>query len=534
MMDRLSFLGKTRRLSLFKRKCILLMTMFGIVTALSACSKQKSAKDLPNNSLFKILSQLSEVKGQKTGESYLKYGRPTLIKLWASWCPLCLSELEKSNQMVEDARFQEINFVSVVSPNSLGERSPQNFQKWYNKLNYPNLPVLIDTKGSLVKMLGIKVYPSWVLLDKEGNVKKVIEGSLNELQLLALVKNSDIDVESLQKITYQPNQKGNQAVNTKTIYLAGGCFWGLEAYFQRIEGVVDAVSGYANGKTKNPTYEDVSHRNTGHAETIKVVYDPEKLSLQDILQYYFRVIDPTSLDKQGNDRGKQYRTGVYYTDPAEQSVIAQALADEQKKYQQKIVVENKPLLHFYQAEEYHQDYLVKNPNGYCHIDIRKADEPLSNKTKTKGFDPKTYRKPSDAELRKILTREQYRVTQEAGTEYAGSHQYDKFFGKGIYVDIVSGQPLFSSNDKYQSGCGWPSFTKPIEKSVITEHEDNSFNMKRIEVRSQAANSHLGHVFPDGPKDRGGLRYCINGASLKFIPYEQMEVLGYGAWKDKVK
>ena len=210
------------------------------------------------------------------------------------------------------------------------------------------------------------------------------------------------------------------------------------------------------------------------------------------------------------------------------------MADEQKKYQQKIVVENKPLLHFYQAEEYHQDYLVKNPNGYCHIDIRKADEPLSNKTKTKGFDPKTYRKPSDAELRKILTREQYRVTQEAGTEYAGSHQYDKFFGKGIYVDIVSGQPLFSSNDKYQSGCGWPSFTKPIEKSVITEHEDNSFNMKRIEVRSQAANSHLGHVFPDGPKDRGGLRYCINGASLKFIPYEQMEVLGYGAWKDKVK
>lgn len=327
-------------------------------------------------------------------------------------------------------------------------------------------------------------------------------------------------------------------MNTRTIYLAGGCFWGLEAYFQRIDGVVDAVSGYANGKTKNPSYEDVSYRDTGHAETVKVTYDADKLSLDDILQYYFRVVDPTSLNKQGNDIGTQYRSGVYYTDPAEKAVIAAALKREQQKYQQPLVVENEPLKNFYDAEEYHQDYLIKNPNGYCHIDIRKADEPLPGKTKAspqgKGFDAATYKKPGDAELKRILTEEQYQVTQKSATEYAFSHEYDHLFKPGIYVDIVSGEPLFSSADKFDSGCGWPSFTRPINAAAVTEHDDFSYNMRRTEVRSHAADSHLGHVFPDGPKDKGGLRYCINGASLKFIPLEEMDAAGYGALKDKVK
>ncbi|MGN6981182.1 bifunctional peptide-methionine (S)-S-oxide reductase MsrA/peptide-methionine (R)-S-oxide reductase MsrB, partial [Neisseria sp. P0009.S007] len=319
---------------------------------------------------------------------------------------------------------------------------------------------------------------------------------------------------------------------------AGGCFWGLEAYFQRIDGVVDAVSGYANGKTENPSYEDVSYRDTGHAETVKVTYDADKLSLDDILQYFFRVVDPTSLNKQGNDTGTQYRSGVYYTDPAEKAVIAAALKREQQKYKLPLVVENEPLKNFYDAEEYHQDYLIKNPNGYCHIDIRKADEPLPSKTKAvpqgKGFDAATYKKPSAAELKRILTEEQYQVTQNSETEYAFSHEYDHLFKPGIYVDIVSGEPLFSSADKFDSGCGWPSFTHPINASAVTEHDDFSYNMRRTEVRSHAADSHLGHVFPDGPKDKGGLRYCINGASLKFIPLEEMDAAGYGALKDKVK
>lgn len=242
------------------------------------------------------------------------------------------------------------------------------------------------------------------------------------------------------------------------------------------------------------------------------------------------MIDPTSLNQQGNDRGTQYRTGIYYTHSAEQAIIAQALQQEQQKYQQPLVVENLPLTHFYEAEEYHQDYLIKNPNGYCHIDIRLADQPLEKKT----FNMDNYRKPSDETLKQRLTDEQYRITQQNGTERAFSHEYDHLFAKGIYVDIVSGEPLFSSKDKYDSGCGWPSFTRPIEQNALTKHDDHSYNMHRTEVRSRAADSHLGHVFPDGPSEQGGLRYCINGASLRFIPLERMEAEGYGAWIDKVR
>lgn len=487
----------------------------------------------PNN--MHILAQLPEVHGKK-GADFLNNQRPTFIKFWASWCPLCLSELAKTEQYTQDKRFENVNLITVASPGFLGEKQLTDFQAWFKGVDYPKLPVLMNEGGALAKQFGVQVYPSWVLLDQSGQVQRVIKGSLSEEQLLALLADPQANLQLTQKTFYQSKNKGNQAVNTKIIYLAGGCFWGLEAYFQRIDGVVDAVSGYANGKTAHPSYEDVTHRHTGHAETVKVTYDADKLSLEDLMQYYLRVVDPTSLNKQGNDRGEQYRSGVYYTDPKEQAIIAQTLANEQKKYQQKVVVENMPLQHFYEAEEYHQDYLLKNPNGYCHIDIHRADEPLPNKTNnvSKGFDAKTYHKPSDSELKKLLTPEQYAVTQHADTERAFSHEYDHFFGKGIYVDVVSGQPLFSSSDKYQSGCGWPSFTQPIAPEVVTEHEDNSFNMHRVEVRSQAADSHLGHVFPDGPKDKGGLRYCINGVSLKFIPFEQMDNLGYSAWKDKVK
>lgn len=262
--------------------------------------------------------------------------------------------------------------------------------------------------------------------------------------------------------------------------------------------------------------------------------NPDKLSLDDILQYYFRIIDPTSLNKQGNDRGVQYRTGVYTTDAAEQEVVADALAQLQQRYQRPLVVENTALEHFYEAEQYHQDYLMKNPNGYCHVDLSKADEPLSRKPEPvektqQGFDASNFQKPDSKTLQQRLSREEYQITQNSGTERAFSHRYDELFEPGLYVDIVSGEPLFSSSDKYQSGCGWPSFVQPINASAVTEHTDTSYNMRRIEVRSQLADSHLGHVFPDGPRDRGGLRYCINGASLKFIPQAQMQEQGYGQW-----
>ena len=281
--------------------------------------------------------------------------------------------------------------------------------------------------------------------------------------------------------------------NIREIYLAGGCFWGMEAYMERIHGVKDAISGYANGNTEKTSYQMIGV--TDHAETVKVTYDTNQISLDKLLQYYFKVIDPTSVNKQGNDRGRQYRTGIYYQD-------------------------------YIVAEEYHQDYLKKNPNGYCHIDITKADEPV--------IDEKDYPKPSDAELKAKLTPLQYSVTQNKHTERSFSNEYWDNFQPGIYVDVTTGEPVFSSNDKFESGCGWPSFTKPIIKDVVHYETDNSFNMQRTEVLSRAGNAHLGHVFDDGPKDKGGLRYCINSASIKFIPLAEMEKAGYGYLIQSIK
>lgn len=307
--------------------------------------------------------------------------------------------------------------------------------------------------------------------------------------------------------------------NIKEIYLAGGCFWGVEAYMKRIYGVVNAVSGYANGKTENPKYEDVVYRNTGHAETVRVTYDADKINLSTLLKYYFKIIDPTTLNQQGNDRGSQYRTGVYFLNEEDKKIIDQELKELQKAYTNKIVVEFESLKNFFTAEDYHQDYLKKNPNGYCHIDLSKADEIIVDKNR--------YSKLTEQELREKLTTEQYNITQNANTEMSFSNEYWNFFEDGIYVDTTTGEPLFSSKDKYNSMCGWPSFTKPITPEVVTYHEDKSFNMVRTEVKSRAGEAHLGHVFEDGPKDKGGLRFCINSASIKFIPLSDMEVEGYG-------
>lgn len=304
----------------------------------------------------------------------------------------------------------------------------------------------------------------------------------------------------------------------KTIYLAGGCFWGIEAYMEKIYGVFNAESGYANGNTERPSYEDVIN-NSGHAETVKVDYDPERVSLRKIIDYYLKVVDPTSLNKQGNDVGLQYRSGIYFTDESDKKIIDDRLKEEEKKYDKKIVVEVLKLNNFYKAEEYHQDYLKKNPNGYCHIDLEKAKEVV--------IDASMYKKPSKEVLKKKLTELQFKVTQENSTEGAFSNEYWDNKEKGIYVDVATGEPLFSSSDKFDSGCGWPSFTKPIAKDVVTYHEDLSYNMKRVEVRSRAGDSHLGHVFEDGPIEKGGLRFCINSASIRFVPLQDMEKEGYG-------
>lgn len=319
------------------------------------------------------------------------------------------------------------------------------------------------------------------------------------------------------------------------IYLAGGCFWGTEHFLKQIRGVESTQAGYANSIVANPSYEQVCSGKTDAAEAVKVVYDPETLDLSTLLELYFKTIDPTSLNRQGNDRGTQYRTGIYYTNPEDLPVIRQAIEALAAQYKEPIAIEVKPLKNFYPAETYHQDYLDKNPNGYCHINpalfdlARKANAPKANAPKAK-----TYQKPDDATLRKQLTPEQYAVTQKNATEPAFHNEYWNEHRAGIYVDITTGEPLFVSTDKFDSGCGWPSFSKPIQKDLITEKKDTSYGMVRTEVRSKSGDAHLGHVFTDGPKDKGGLRYCINSASLRFIPKDKMKEEGYGEYLPLVK
>ena len=316
--------------------------------------------------------------------------------------------------------------------------------------------------------------------------------------------------------------------NLAEIYFAGGCFWGVEEYFSRILGVYDVTSGYANGDTANPTYEEVCNQNSGHAETVRVLYFPNTVSLTTLTEQFFKIIDPLSLNRQGNDVGHQYRSGVYYTAEADKEALEKAFAAEQQKHKNAIVTELLPLEHYYLAEEYHQDYLRKNPGGYCHVDFRLLDDFYAEKRPDSALvDPAKYARPSDDEIRKMLTTEQYLATQRSDTEPAFSGEYLSNHEPGLYVDIVTGEPLFSSADKYDSGSGWPSFTKPVDSAVVIEHEDGSFGMIRIEIRSRVGDTHLGHVFEDGPSEKGGRRYCINSLSLLFIPYAEMEGAGYG-------
>ncbi|WP_227679778.1 bifunctional peptide-methionine (S)-S-oxide reductase MsrA/peptide-methionine (R)-S-oxide reductase MsrB [Psychrobacter frigidicola] len=529
-----------------------------------------SSRDmLPSDMLkqMQALPQLTKGLGAN-GAAVIDPNKPTLVKFWASWCPLCLGTLEETESWRTDPKFADLNVVTVASPGHLNEKADGEFSTWYEgvQADYPQLPVLVDASGELINKLGVQVYPSWAILDKNGNLVHLVKGNMTAEQAYALAENAGNDFAELKSGNMKPaatqaldknskietiKQKGDvyynaqgKPINTRSIYLAGGCFWGIEAYMERVDGVVDAVSGYANGDADkvDPSYEQVM-RGSGHAETVKVTYDADKTDLDTILKYYFRVIDPTSLNKQGNDRGVQYRSGIYYTDSKDKAVIDAAVKEQQGKYKQKIVVENEALDNFYVAEMYHQDYLAKNPNGYCHVDLSLADDKPAGTARTKlapvntvaeTLNPKRYAAGDKNALKNTLTKEQYNITQNAGTERAFSHEYDDLFAPGLYVDVVSGEPLFLSTDKYDSQCGWPSFTKPIDMQVITQHDDMAFNMARTEIRSRVADSHLGHVFPDGPKDRGGLRYCINGGSLQFIPVDVMPQSGYAPLVKLVK
>jgi len=328
-------------------------------------------------------------------------------------------------------------------------------------------------------------------------------------------------------------------VKTETATFAGGCFWCMVHPFDQLDGVTKVLAGYTGGTIKNPTYQEVSSGKTGHVEAVQITYDPAKIHYEMLLNVFWRQIDPTDTDGQFVDRGSQYQTAVFYHSEAQKRAALKSLEALSRSglFHKPIATRILPAGPFYPAEAYHQGYYKTCPLRYRLYRQASGRDSFISKTWSgsgnflrsggKMEKPK-FEKPSREKLKKKLTPLQYSVTQENGTEPPFDNPYWDEKREGIYVDIVSGEPLFSSRDKFDSKSGWPSFTRPLSKNAVVEKTDSSYNMARIEVRSRLADSHLGHVFKDGPEPTG-LRYCINSAALRFIPRAEMKARGYRGW-----
>lgn len=311
--------------------------------------------------------------------------------------------------------------------------------------------------------------------------------------------------------------------NLEQATFAGGCFWCMVSPFEEQPGIIEVQSGYTGGHTENPTYEEVCSDTTGHYEAVQITFDPEKMSYETLLNQYWQQIDPTDSGGQFNDRGLSYRTAIFYHNEQQRKLAEASKKElaESGRFHKEIVTQILPAGPFYKAEEKHQQYYKKNP---FHYNLYKEGSGRARFIRENWKNTK-----SNEQLQKELTPLQYDVTKNNATEPPFQNEYWNHTDDGIYVDIISGEPLFSSLDKYDAGCGWPSFTKPLHRTEMEEKLDTSYGMRRIEVRAKTSDSHLGHVFDDGPGPDGA-RYCINSAALRFIPKDQLEEEGFGQYK----
>lgn len=308
--------------------------------------------------------------------------------------------------------------------------------------------------------------------------------------------------------------------NKELATFAGGCFWCMVEPFDQRPGIEKVISGYTGGRTENPTYEEVCSNSTGHVEAVQITFDPAVMSYERIVETFWQQIDPTDIGGQFNDRGESYQTAIFYHNETQRKIAEESKQklEASGKFSKPIVTKVIPAKPFYKAEENHQDYYK---NHSFHYGLYKKGSGRADFIK-KNWEPKV----DKAKLKEQLSPIQYQVTQENGTEQPFRNEYWDNKADGIYVDIVSGEVLFTSKEQFDAGCGWPSFTKPVDNYNVSEKSDTTLGMRRTEVRSKTSDSHLGHVFEDGPKDKGGLRYCMNSAAMNFIPKAKMKDEGY--------